>query len=169
MWRLTVASMVTFYISAFALNLPPVIYDVLRVPCYMLAALIFAWSGFVFYINLLNWKDEISADGSWRGAWSSATNVGEWRYLRAVLPLHVWRVAISYILLDLAAVGTLVSNTGREPVWFGLPLVLPAELMGVAALYSILQREWFRHSRMLAKRLRRKRNLGQRHDVSDAA
>lgn len=58
-----------------------------------------------------------------------------------LLPLHVWLVTASTLLLVAAECGTVASKIGQTPVWYGTPLALVAFSLLLASLVTVAQYE----------------------------
>ena len=52
----------------------------------------------------------------------------------ALLPLHIMAIAVSYIIFVIGAHARLVYNVGNKIVWYGLPMTLVADVIGIFAL-----------------------------------
>ena len=52
----------------------------------------------------------------------------------ALLPLHIMGIAVSYIIFVIGAHARLVYNVGNKVVWYGLPMTLVADVIGIFAL-----------------------------------
>jgi len=52
----------------------------------------------------------------------------------ALLPLHIMAIAVSYIIFVIGAHARLAYNVGNKIVWYGLPMTLVADVIGIFAL-----------------------------------
>lgn len=59
---------------------------------------------------------------------------GDFTGRRSLLPIHVMAIAISYLVLIVGAHARLVYNVGNKVVWYGLPVTLTADVIGIFAL-----------------------------------
>jgi len=90
--------------------------DYFRYLCLVMGAWIIV---FATWIVVLNFHFAKQATGSVRDA---------------LLPVHIMGIATSYIIFVLSAHIRILYNVGKTAVWYGVPMTLVADVIGIFAL-----------------------------------